>query len=61
MSKQNEPRRDCGFFKFDNECLALREVYCKNGECKFYKPAKDVDHKEIETKCKLYAATHSGM
>jgi len=31
-----EAMKDC-FAYFRGRCKALRELYCKNGECRFYK------------------------
>ncbi len=35
-------------------CKVLTKLYCKNEECKFYKPEHKVDMKQIEKDIKKY-------
>ena len=35
-------RDDCKFY-LRGKCTALRELYCRNEDCSFYKPREDND------------------
>ena len=49
--------RDCFAFKEKGGhqgCRALKDLYCKNEECRFYKSKSEVDIEEIEKSIKEY-------
>ena len=49
--------RDCFAFVEKNEhqgCRALKELYCKKEECKFYKNKEKINIEEIEEDIKNY-------
>ena len=45
-------RKDCFSYQKRN-CYCLKELYCKNKQCKFYR--KDITKQEIEKSIKKYA------
>ena len=45
--------KDCFAYKGD-KCCCLKELYCKNGECKFYRT--DITIPEIERSVREYAS-----
>lgn len=55
---ENEAKISC--FAYRNRegheaCTALRELYCKKEECRFYKPVHKVDMKQREKDIKNYS------
>lgn len=48
--------KDC--FAYDakyKECNALKKLYCKDENCKFYKNKKEVNQEQIEEDIKKYS------
>lgn len=49
-------RKDCFAYNEEHkDCNALRELYCRKEECKFYKHRCEVNNKETEASIKNYA------
>lgn len=51
-----EIKKDC--FAYDTKhkyCDILKELYCRNEECKFYKNRAEVDKRKIEEDIKRYS------
>lgn len=51
-------KKDCFAFIETNahqECKALKELYCKNEKCNFYKKRSQVNINQIEEDIKKYA------
>lgn len=51
-------KRDCFAFAEKNNhqgCRALKELYCKKEECRFYKRKWEVNLEEIEESIKEYS------
>lgn len=52
-----EVKKDC--FAYDakyKDCNVLKELYCRNENCKFYKNRTEVNLKQIEEDIKKYSA-----
>ena len=55
--------KDCFAFVEKNNhegCKALKELYCKNDKCRFYKRKCEVSLGEIEKSIKKYAQKQEG-
>ncbi len=55
---ENKTKVSC--FAYSNKngcesCKALKELYCKNEDCKFYKPYHEVDTTQIEKDIRNYS------
>lgn len=51
-----EIKKDC--FAYDTRhkyCNVLKELYCRNEDCKFYKNRTEVDTRKIEEDIKKYS------
>lgn len=46
--------RDCFALWEDGKCGILKSNY-RDGKCPFYRPASEVDRRQIEAECKAYA------
>ena len=42
-----EIKKDCLFYKKDN-CIALKALYCRNENCKFYKKKRLIKNDKTE-------------
>ena len=50
--------KDCFAFTIKNGhygCRALKELYCKDRKCRFYKGKYEIDSEEIENSIKEYS------
>lgn len=47
--------KDCfAYNNHRNKCEALDSLYCKKGNCNFYRSNREIDFKEIEKAIKEY-------
>lgn len=55
-----EIKNDCfSYNPIKRQCEGLKELYCKNEDCKFYQNMKDVDVYEIERSVRNYSYSTS--
>lgn len=51
-------KEDCfAYIKSKNKCSALKELYCGNKECSFYRNKKDIKMSDIERDIRNYIST----